>query len=188
MQSINSSVNNMALGTSNNVSISSARVQKSADTFTGKQATETQTVESKNKKNSVEQALTSKKQTQKNAVKQNQENQSSQLNQSAQSKQNFELDEKTIAFLEKHRLESTQSQSTQSQSTQFQNSQVQKDQVPNQVIPQDDSRTDFANSSEFIAKDQVSFQNQTAVSSYQRINNLAQRESVQQLLGIDLYA
>ncbi len=38
------------------------------------------------------------------------------------------------------------------------------------------------------SKEQVSFQNQTAVNQYQAVGNLAQRESVQQMFGVDLFA
>ena len=37
-------------------------------------------------------------------------------------------------------------------------------------------------------KDQPSFKNESAVSSYQAVGNLAQRESVQKLFGVDLFA
>lgn len=37
-------------------------------------------------------------------------------------------------------------------------------------------------------KDKPSPKNETAVASYQTVGNLAQRESVQQLLGVDLFA
>jgi len=38
------------------------------------------------------------------------------------------------------------------------------------------------------SQDQPSLKNETAVASYQTVSNLAQRESVQQLLGVDLFA
>ena len=38
------------------------------------------------------------------------------------------------------------------------------------------------------SKDQPSAKNETAVASYQAVGNLAQRESVQKLLGVDLFA
>jgi len=37
-------------------------------------------------------------------------------------------------------------------------------------------------------QDQPSAKNETAVASYQAVGNLAQRESVQQLFGVDLFA
>jgi len=83
--------------------------------------------------------------------------------QQKQAQQGFELDAQTLSFLENN-------------------------QEPSQLVRQQDTGTDSNQSSKFTAKDQISSQNQTAVSSYQNINNLAQRESVQQLLGIDLYA
>jgi len=83
--------------------------------------------------------------------------------QQKQAQQGFELDAQTLSFLENN-------------------------QEPSQLVRQQDTGTDSNQSNKFTAKDQISSQNQTAVSSYQNINNLAQRESVQQLLGIDLYA
>jgi len=41
---------------------------------------------------------------------------------------------------------------------------------------------------ESLTKDDISRQNQHAVNSYQNVNNLAQRENVQQMLGVDLFA
>jgi hypothetical protein len=81
---------------------------------------------------------------------------------STQLPQSFELDEATLAFLQGTQ---TQYQSVQSQGSGF-----------------------FSDSNEFIVKDYISRQNISAVSSYQAISNLAQRESVQKLLGVDLYA
>jgi len=46
------------------------------------------------------------------------------------------------------------------------------------------SQTQFSATSQ----DKPSAHNETAVASYQTIGNLAQRESVQQLLGVDLFA
>ncbi len=43
-------------------------------------------------------------------------------------------------------------------------------------------------SASFTSQDQPSAQNETAVASYQAVGNLAQRESVQKLLGVDLFA
>lgn len=40
----------------------------------------------------------------------------------------------------------------------------------------------------FASQDQPSAKNETAVASYQAVGNLAQRESVQQLFGVDLFA
>lgn len=47
-----------------------------------------------------------------------------------------------------------------------------------------------ASSSSFSAtdKDKPSPKNETAVASYQAVGNLAQRESVQQLFGVDVFA
>ncbi len=80
-----------------------------------------------------------------------------------QQKQSFELDEATLAFLENNQEQS-------------------------QLVQKNEATTGFSDSTKFIAKENISSQNQTAVSSYQKVGNLAQRESVQQLLGIDLYA
>ncbi len=38
------------------------------------------------------------------------------------------------------------------------------------------------------SKDQLSAKNETAVANYQTVGNLAQRESVQKLFGVDLFA
>ena len=38
------------------------------------------------------------------------------------------------------------------------------------------------------SQDQASAKNETAVASYQAVDNLAKRESVQQLFGVDLFA
>ena len=156
MQAINSSFNNLALGTGSNVPVSPAHAKKSGKLLAETQATENKTVEKQNKPVKTEQTLTSQKQAQQNEATQSQQ------------KQSFELDEATLAFL--------------------QNNQEQNNQEQSQLVQKNESTADFSGSNEFIAKDNVSSQNQTAVSSYQKIDNLAQRESVQQLLGIDLYA
>ncbi len=54
----------------------------------------------------------------------------------------------------------------------------------------DDVRHHFNDnaSQERTSKEQVTFQNKTAVSQYQVVGALAQRESVQQMFGIDLLA
>lgn len=46
------------------------------------------------------------------------------------------------------------------------------------------SNSDFSNT----AQDKPSPKNETAVASYQTVGNLAQRESVQQLFGVDVFA
>ncbi len=43
-------------------------------------------------------------------------------------------------------------------------------------------------SSSSASQDQPSLKNETAVASYQTVGNLAQRETVQQMLGVDLFA
>lgn len=40
----------------------------------------------------------------------------------------------------------------------------------------------------YTSQDQPSAKNETAVASYQAVGNLAQRESVQQFFGVDLFA
>ncbi len=50
-----------------------------------------------------------------------------------------------------------------------------------------------ASNKQFVSRntaslDQPSPQNLTAVNTYQTVNNLAQRESIQSMLGVDLYA
>tara|TARA_B110000467_G_C18080807_1_gene346528 strand:+ start:240 stop:635 length:396 start_codon:yes stop_codon:yes gene_type:complete len=84
------------------------------------------------------------------------------LNNQKESNQNVELNEAAIAFLESK-------------------------QAQGDLVQQADEFSVNSSDEEF-AKETISSQNQTAVSSYQAIGNLAQRESVQQLLGIDLYA
>lgn len=48
------------------------------------------------------------------------------------------------------------------------------------LTQKNDDKHSFAN--------QVSSNNETAVASYQSVNNLAQRESVQKIFGVDLFA
>jgi hypothetical protein len=45
-----------------------------------------------------------------------------------------------------------------------------------------------SSSSKGAGYDQPSSQNRTAVSAYEQVDNLAQRENVQQLFGVDLFA
>jgi|GEM_PF-1314239 len=45
-----------------------------------------------------------------------------------------------------------------------------------------------SNYSGSLNQDQPSSKNETAVASYQAVDNLAQRESVQQMFGVDLFA
>jgi len=46
----------------------------------------------------------------------------------------------------------------------------------------------FSSDNDSASQDQPSAKNETAVASYQAVGNLAQRESVQQLFGVDLFA
>jgi hypothetical protein len=160
MQTINSSFSNVALGTSNNVPVNPAQLKNKVNAITGKQVSEKQ-----DKPVKSEQFSNSSKQVEQNEAK------------PAQQKQSFKLDEATIAFLE---------------SNQQQNYQEKNYQEQGQLVQKNDSIANFSSVNESIDKDiikeSVSSQNKTAVSSYQQIDNLAQRESVQQLLGIDLYA
>ena len=51
------------------------------------------------------------------------------------------------------------------------------------------SQSDFSqNSSKSTAYDEPSEQNHSAVTTYQTINNLAQRDQVQQIFGVDVFA
>ena len=55
------------------------------------------------------------------------------------------------------------------------------------LFEQEKSQTATANFSS-TEQDKPSLKNETAVASYQAINNLSQRESVQQLFGVDVFA
>lgn len=98
------------------------------------------------------------------ATKQAQQNQDKQ-NSLQSTKQSFELDEATIAF--------------------FKNNQAQSQLVKDKSA---DSYSASAALDDNFSKDSISFQNRNAVSSYQSIGNLAQRESVQQIFGVDVFA
>ena len=58
----------------------------------------------------------------------------------------------------------------------------------NQLIQSQSSKENFSFDDSSTSQDQPSAKNETAVASYQAVGNLAQRESVQQLFGVDLYA
>ncbi|MGL1958149.1 MAG: hypothetical protein OCD00_12620 [Colwellia sp.] len=77
--------------------------------------------------------------------------------------QRFDVDESAIAFFENNQL--TKNDTAQSNT-------------------QTNTQSTFAQT----ASDHISSQNKTAVSAYKTVNNLAQRESVQQLFGVDLFA
>ena len=54
--------------------------------------------------------------------------------------------------------------------------------------PTESSKESFSFEKSSASQDQPSAKNETAVASYQAVGNLAQRESVQQLFGVDLFA
>lgn len=83
----------------------------------------------------------------------------SKIEQEKQANQRTVADQQAIAQFEKNQLEASAAKSTENNST-F-------------------STTD---------RDQPSPKNETAVASYQAVGNLAQRESVQQLFGVDVFA
>jgi len=116
--------------------------------------------------NKTEQALDAEKQVKQQTVEQ-QKTQHNQVKE--EHRQSFELDEAAIAYYE--------SSASSNQLTQHESS--------GGNFNSDNTSQGFNNR---FSKDNISSQNQSAVSSYQSIGNLAQRESVQQLLGIDLFA
>jgi|TARA_R110001583_G_scaffold21308_4_gene80902 hypothetical protein len=77
-----------------------------------------------------------------------------------QANQGIVVDQQAIALFEKNQFEANAAKSTVSNST-------------------------FAAAAD---KDKPSPQNESAVASYQAVGNLAQRESVQQLFGVDIFA
>jgi len=84
-----------------------------------------------------------------------------------QAKASIVIDEQAIALFEQNQAEQNQfAVSTQTQ--------------PNK------DNSSFKESS--ASQDQPPAKNETAVASYQAVGNLAQRESVQQLFGVDVYA
>lgn len=56
-----------------------------------------------------------------------------------------------------------------------------------QLFTANNSELNYQNSNQ-LAKEQITRNNQTAISSYQLVGNLAQRESVQSMMGVDLFA
>lgn len=95
---------------------------------------------------------------------------------SKQAKASIVANEQAIALFEKNQVE--QNQLEQSQASQL----VQAHQDKNNASFDDSFNESSAN------KDQPSAKNETAVASYQAVGNLAQRESVQQLFGVDVFA
>ena len=55
------------------------------------------------------------------------------------------------------------------------------------LAPKNNAELNSQSSPQF-EKEQITRNNQTAVSSYQLVGNLAQRESVQSMMGVDLFA
>lgn len=82
-----------------------------------------------------------------------------QKNQQTQRSERFDVDPQALALVEKE----------------YQNNQV-------------TNFTSSASTNNNTAYDNPSEQNQTAISTYQGVGNLAQKESIKQLFGIDLYA
>lgn len=81
------------------------------------------------------------------------------LNNQANQSQGVVADEQAIALFEQNQLEASAAKSTANN---------------NAFIPAD--------------KDEPLTKNESAVASYQAVGNLAQRESVQQLFGVDIFA
>jgi hypothetical protein len=77
-----------------------------------------------------------------------------------QANENIVVDQQAIALFEKNQFEANATKSNESSST-------------------------FAAAAD---KDKPSTRNESAVASYQAVGNLAQRESVQQLFGVDIFA
>lgn len=91
------------------------------------------------------------------------EKNSNQQNQQSQRTERFDVDPQALALVEQE----------------YQNS------LSGQFIGADNNS---ANNAVNTAYDSPSEQNQTAISAYQSVDNLAQQESVKQLFGVDLYA
>mgnify|MGYP007087009144 CR=1 FL=1 len=89
-----------------------------------------------------------------------------------QAKTNIVIDEQAIALFEKNQAEKNQAE---------------QNQVAVSTQAQQDNGNSFDKGSS-ASQDQPSAKNETAVASYQAVGNLAQRESVQQLFGVDIYA
>jgi len=89
-----------------------------------------------------------------------------------QEKQSFLLDESKIAIIESHQSKhQTTHQSLQSNTLEL-----------------NEQASLFSQKNQQDYKEQLSPKNQTAVSTYAKIDNLAQRENVQKLFGVDLFA
>jgi len=55
------------------------------------------------------------------------------------------------------------------------------------LLEKQNTQNSLKNSANKVNTDQPSAQNLTAISAYQSVNNLAQRESIQNMLGVDLF-
>ncbi|GAA0815143.1 hypothetical protein GCM10009111_13030 [Colwellia asteriadis] len=87
-----------------------------------------------------------------------------------QEQQNFELNDSKLAIIEKH----------QASEHNFH--------AGNTQLASNSNSASFAQTNQGSYKEQVSSQNHIAVSTYSAVNNIAQRESVQKLFGVDLFA
>ena len=90
------------------------------------------------------------------------------LSSNNQAKPSIIIDEQAIALFEKNQVEKNQTEQNQASFS----------------TPEQSSKQSFAPASQ----DQPSAKNESAVANYQAVGNLAQRESVQQLFGVDLFA
>ncbi len=102
-----------------------------------------------------------------------------------QAKASIVIDEQAIALFEKNQFERNQLEQKQLEQNQAEQSQIEKNQLEQRAQLSNEGFS-FENSS--ASQDQPSAKNETAVASYQVVGNLAQRESVQQLFGVDVYA
>jgi len=98
----------------------------------------------------------------------------------------FDIDEKALALVEQAQFESQQAQfnqnslqTTLNSSESGQGNSSLSGQTTNQSTNQSGSKTNF---------DSPPKKNQTAISAYSSVDNIAQRENIQQVFGIDLLA
>jgi hypothetical protein len=88
------------------------------------------------------------------------ENQAQRSQTEANAQQRFDVDEQAIALIEREQLQPFNNREQQSQNTSSNNS----------------------------GYDAPSNQNQSAVAAYQRVDSIAQRDNIQQVFGVDLFA
>jgi hypothetical protein len=123
----------------------------------------------------------------------------SQALESAQVSQDFVLDETKLALVERYQQSNqiNEQQSNQSNSQQVNNQQVNSPASNDAALSDIAFNSNNANLQSFnssspsnqqAVKEPVLTQNQAAVSTYNLIDNLAQRESVQKIFGVDLFA